>query len=163
MHVYKLDHDFKQRKTTLVEGKLLDAEGNPCKDHYGVELQPATIEAAQIYATWSDHVIEKERHDKARAEREARLEADRIERNKRYAREEEARRERLLEVQREEARKRANIIKFFTDAGIPEDLIQMDHYRVYFHRDQLERRVIESNTDSGAGAEPASDTNRIEV
>ena len=129
-HVYTVEDEWRQRKQNLVECVLLDSES-------GEEIENGrvrTLRARQIVAPWSEHLVEKARHEEKRRkqneEREARL----------------AEQERVMEERRQERIDKDNeIYELLEDAGIPRHIVTLNSYEVRIQRYRLEEVLKESH------------------
>jgi hypothetical protein len=155
LHVYKLEDQFSTKKKSYVEVVQLDEDGNRVTDHNDEELPIKTITARQLYTTWGEHLVEREKYRQETEERRAyqrRLDEQQEQRQREY--EEQLKRERM-----EEERKKERILQKLEEIGIPRDVVRIDSYAIRIDRIHLERRLnAEQDIDARAGAEPVGNT-----
>lgn len=117
--VYQLDSDLKQKRTSLVEIQRLNDDGTPDENY----PYPDTITAPQIYTTWAEHVIERDRYEEKARKRKEEQEAHYAEIRRRHEERAELSRIAREERQKVENERRERIYVAFDSAGIDRSLV----------------------------------------
>lgn len=146
--VYKAESTYSGKRKTLVECYLLDEDGNrEINPRTNEPREAITVRAREIVATWSEHLVERERHQRAENERQERWRREDEERRQRLEREEAERKRNLELKQAKENAEKEVIYAALASLGIPRDVVTINSFEIRIARYGLEEIKPTTNSE----------------